>query len=74
MGSFEVAAELRMALGGISVLLSPLAVDGTASSSLNILGDEEWTGDRGDEGVEAAEEEDGRRCGTEMAVLRCNQT
>lgn len=58
---------------GNSKLLSLLVGDeGAVSSSLKRLGDEEWTGDRGDDGVELAEE--GRRCGTEIAVLRCNHT
>lgn len=74
MGRVEVAAEPMVV--GISKLLSLLVGvdDGmVVSSSLNRLGEEGRTGDRGDEGVELVEEE-GRRCGTEMAVLRCNQT
>ena len=72
MGSFEVAVELD--IFGISTLPSLFVGNEDAvSSSLNRLGEEERVGDRGDEGVELAEEE-GRRCGTEMAVLRCNQT
>ena len=72
MGSFEVAFKLE--ISGTSTLLSFfVGNEGVVSSSLNRLGEEERVGDRGDEGVELAEEE-GRRCGTEMAVLRCNQT
>ena len=67
-----MVAELRPV--GNSMPPSLLVGDeGVVSSSLNRLGEEEWTGDRGDEGVELVEEV-GRRCGTEMAVLRCNQT
>ena len=60
---------------GTSKLFSLLVgADGLeVSTSLNRLGEEEWMGDRGDEGVELAEDE-GRRCGTEMAVLRCSHT
>ena len=72
MGRVEVVAEL---VAFINSKLPSLLTgnEGAVSSSLNRLGEEELTGDRGDEGVELAEE-DGSRCGTEMAVLRCNQT
>ena len=63
-----------MAVGSSKLLSLLVGDDGAVSSSLNRLGEEERTGDRGDEGVVEPADEDGRRCGTEMAVLRCNQT
>lgn len=72
MGSAEVVAELT-ALDNSKLLPFLVGDGGVVSSSLNKLGEEESIGDCGDEGVEPADE-GGKRCGTEMAVLRCNQT